>query len=378
MLNLKRGAFICAFILAILTMSCHKTNSGNHNNTDTIPSAGITFASPLNGPDSTQVTIHGYGFSSIIPADEVFFNGKQATVLSANDSVLVAVVPTLAGSGAITLILDDTIYTGPTFTYDTTYLASNFISFLTNPQYLAFDGNGTLFVTSLPNNLYELRADGNDITHSWNLPGQIEGVAVDGANNVYFAFGGSVYLFTPDNGDTTLIAIDSSSIFEGLAIDVNGDLYAASVEKMAIEKITPQGTITIIASGLPNVSGVAVGPDKSVYAVCTASTSNPTSGTVVQITPGGQTITLASNLEITAQAGIVVDPNSNCYITCNGNPLASRVLEIKNGNPGNPVSIAGVYDPLGITRDSTGNLYVVSEWAYNGANYGDIVKLGPH
>ncbi len=59
--------------------------------------------SPGSGPVGTAVTILGSGFSSTLSQDVVQFNGITATVTAASNTLLTAIVPASAATGAITV-----------------------------------------------------------------------------------------------------------------------------------------------------------------------------------------------------------------------------------------------------------------------------------
>src|SRR5258708_4969274 len=63
----------------------------------------IAAFSPQSGPVGTTVTILGSGFSSTLTQNNVQFNGVSATVLSAQNTLLTAVVPASATTGPITI-----------------------------------------------------------------------------------------------------------------------------------------------------------------------------------------------------------------------------------------------------------------------------------
>ena len=70
----------------------------------TVPS--ILEIDPEKGAASIPVTITGLHFDTVISHILVKFNGVNATVYSANDSVVVALVPRGAATGKVTLSFD--------------------------------------------------------------------------------------------------------------------------------------------------------------------------------------------------------------------------------------------------------------------------------
>ncbi|NSL90867.1 hypothetical protein ECE50_028850 [Chitinophaga sp. Mgbs1] len=72
---------------------------------------------PLNGPAGTNLNIRGEGFSSLNTPAKVTVNGKEATITSVNDTLIVAAVPEAAGTGAVKVTVEDKEVSGPLFTF---------------------------------------------------------------------------------------------------------------------------------------------------------------------------------------------------------------------------------------------------------------------
>ncbi|MBS0027544.1 IPT/TIG domain-containing protein [Chitinophaga sp. 22321] len=73
--------------------------------------------SPANGPAGTNIRISGAGFSSLDGPAVVTVNGKAAVITGASDTLLVAAVPEAAGTGKITVKVNEKEVTGPDFTF---------------------------------------------------------------------------------------------------------------------------------------------------------------------------------------------------------------------------------------------------------------------
>lgn len=71
---------------------------------------------PITGGKGTRVTIKGTGFDPEIAGNEVDFNGKFATVVSAKDDELVVVAPTGVETGPLSITINKQRITGPDFT----------------------------------------------------------------------------------------------------------------------------------------------------------------------------------------------------------------------------------------------------------------------
>jgi hypothetical protein len=263
MSTIKPNALICALACALFFVGCLKTTP--------IPkppvSLSITTLNPANGPDSTQVTIKGNGFSDTAANDAVFFNGKQATLMSASDTTLVAMVPTLAGTGDLTVTVDGKTSNGIVFTYDTTYRVTTVADNLIAPFYIAMDTAANLYVSAFGNQTLDKITPQGSITTEVNTP--TFAVTIDKNQNLYIAIPSLVSKIEKITlgGGVSTVATDSEGIID-LAVDAAGNLYASKMDNSGngtLDKIAPNGTVTTFATGLFSLSGVAIGPDGTIY-----------------------------------------------------------------------------------------------------------------
>jgi serine/threonine protein kinase, bacterial len=375
-----RKALCCLAAIAILSVGCIKTSTIIPHT----PPPAIGALSPSHGPDSTLVTISGAAFSDTLANDAVFFNGKQAMVVSATDTTLVAMVPTLAGSGSVTITVDGASTTAGVFTYDTTWRVSMVAdSIYQNPWYVALDANNELYVPAYGGQtLFKI----NDTTGSISPLATMyaTGAAIGGPGNGLYvvAYTGPTANFErvdPVSGATTLIAQDSGFVL-GLAVDAAGNLYAGNSTRNLVEKVTPAGVISVIDSGLFSVSGVAVASDGTVYATnYNVNAYDNSAGVITKITPAGDTSTFA-HFFYDGEAGITIDANNNLYVTnFNQEYALGDVIKISPSGTLTPlISTTNLMFPAGIVRDASGNLYVVQSADAPGSYYGSVVKLTMH
>lgn len=95
-------------------------SAGTHTTTGTVytyQALSIHSISPANGPEGTNIYITGAGFSSLEGPATVTVNGQQAIVSNSNDTLLTAIVPAGAGSGAVEVSVNSTHAKGPEFTF---------------------------------------------------------------------------------------------------------------------------------------------------------------------------------------------------------------------------------------------------------------------
>jgi sugar lactone lactonase YvrE len=241
---------------------------------------------------------------------------------------------------------------------------------------VAVDANGNVYI-----------ADYNDSL--------IEKVTPDGILSIVAGVQGASAAPTP--GQATSSDLDSP---QGVAIAPNGDLYIADTYNNMVEKVTPNGTLSVIAgdgddstptpgpatsSPLGEIAGVAVDQAGNVYI------ADPTNNVVEKVTPGGALSIFAGNPEnsgtptpgpatdttLDEPEGVAVDASGNVYIADYDNSLVEKVtpsgtLSIFagiSGSWGTPTAGLATDEPLGgpqgVATDPSGDVYI--------ADYSDSV-----
>ena len=190
-------------------------------------------------------------------------------------------------------------------------------------------------------------------------------------------------------------AIDTNPY--GLARAADGTIYAADAGGNTLYRIAPSGQLSVAAvlPGLPlppgapappggNPSrgganeidpvptGVAVGPDGSVYlGLLSGFPFPPGAAKVVRLGVGGATTDVARGL--TMVTGVAVGPDRTLYVSeiSTGVSLSAQGLQIAPGrvervlpNGSTQVVADGLMAPNGIAFDRLGNLYVVVNSAF--------------
>jgi hypothetical protein len=378
---IKRTIFF--FVSITLLISCKK-DSGSLQpppTPDPLPSLIVTSMNPSIGPDSALVRFIGRGFGTTAANDSVSFNGKMASLVSVSDGEIVARVPTLAGSGNVVITINGQPLQAGYFSYDTTYRFSVIASNIRNPWYLTVDDSSNVYYSNYNDQtLNRIDSSGHQTIVVQNIGAM--GTVIDKAGNLFVAsnIGGGPFIDKiGNNGSVIQLAKDSGGIF-GMAVDKDGNFYAANIQTNSVDKITPQGVVSVFASGLFSVSGVAVGKDGSVYAInYSGNTYTGYQGEVSKISPSGIVSTLATGIYYSGQADIVLDDNDNIYVTSlNQGQITSSVVKISPTGALKTIS-TDVSFPIGIAVDHHGNLYVADEQiSRDPSAYGEIVKLTPH
>lgn len=193
---------------AVLLNACDKSsnpssttpNTGTGSGSTSTPVAPpvISQVSPLTGPVATVVTITGTGFSDTTANDTVYINGMMAAISNATTTQLVVAVPSLAGSGPVSVHVHRDSVVGPTFIYDYRYVVTTFA------------GSGA-----------QGNADGTGTAAGFNYP---VGIAADGSE-----------------GD--IDGIGSAAAFEfpyGITVDKSGKIYVTDQGNDKVRKIVIQ------------------------------------------------------------------------------------------------------------------------------------------
>jgi len=276
-----------------------------------------------------------------------------------------------------------------------------------------FDNSGNLLVSTLVYGIGRGPAvafePGAQTTVDSN-PGYPLGVAVDAADDVFFASSSKVLRVAP-GGTRTTVASGLGTPF-GVAVDGAGDVFIADEGNARVYKVPYNGTygapITVPTSGLSNPTGVAVdgagdvfiadSHNSQVYEVVylgngnydqftlpTSGLSNPigvavdgagdvfiadsNNGQVVEVpyfdngTYGTQVTVPTSGLSL--PYGVAVDAAGNVFIADSNTSRAVEVPYLGNGNYGAQITIpaAGLANPFGVAVDAAGNVFIADNSA---------------
>ena len=256
-----------------------------------------------------------------------------------------------------------------------------------------------------------------------NAPlGLVSGVAVDSAGNLYLTDVGNHMVFKASaDGTLTILAGNGIQWFsgdggpatsaslalpEGVAVDGAGNVYIADEENHNVRKVSPDGTITTVAgTGIPTgfIDGEGGDPadDLGDGGPATGASLSQPNGLAVdgagnlyiadeenhrirKVTTSGIITTIAgtgqkgfagdSGLAISAQleqpAGVAVDAAGNIYIADSVNQRIRKVgLDgimttvagngmVAFGGDGGPAVDASLNFPEGVAVDGSGNLYI--------------------
>ena len=345
------------------------------------------------------------------------FNGPAALVADGATNLYVAdygnhqvrviapggAVSTLAGSGAAG-------YADATGTN----------AFFNQPEGIAIDNTGTLYVADSGNNLIrKVTSIGGAVstfvgstnfgsTNATGTSAQFyspQGVAVDSSLNVYVAdyLNGTTREVSAAGAVTTLAGspgnfgsangTGASARFwgpQGVAVDAGGNVYVADSFNGTVRKVSPAGVVTTLAGSPSNGSAdgaagnarfslpisVAIDAGGNQYIADSAN------DTIRKISPAGTVSTFAglvgnpggaagagTNAQFLAPQGTAADSAGNIYVADTGNHVIRKITStgsvstyagsagVTNNTDGAGTN-AAFYFPQGITADASNNLYV--------------------
>jgi len=185
---------------------------------------------------------------------------------------------------------------------------STFASGLNSPVALAFSSTGDLFVDSYSSgNIVKITPGGVQSTFASGLF-HPQGMAFDSMGDLFVASGGSIIKFTP-TGAWSSIASGLQFPY-GVAINSANDVFTADDAALTLNKFTPSGASSTVGSRLFNVYNCLVIDSADNIFAGQWGTGGGFDGSIVEITPSGVQSTFASGLySPTALAFEVPEPS---------------------------------------------------------------------
>jgi hypothetical protein len=364
-------AHLIAFSIAL--MGCSKHHA------DLTPMLAVESMMPSSGSDSTLVTITGTEFSPTAAGDLVSFNGKQATVLSATSTSLVVRTPTLAGTGEVTVTVGGKTINAGSFYYDIKWKGIAITDTITTPEYLSTDAGGNLYVSSLLNSVVYKITPAGTISPFAAIP-MPTGSAFDASGNLYVVSNGQNIVEVSPAGTVTPFATVNGLLL-GLAMDPQGNLYAANEAGSSVDLISPQGVVSVYDSNISLCSGIAVNSG-NVYVMASnvPGVTGPQVGTIYSWTLAKETAAIEFGLDYSGEAQLAFDNSNNLYApTINvGDSLAVVFCRTAGGITSPLYGMPEIPYLVGIAPDAFGNVYVSGFQNTPTSHTGSVVKLIPH
>jgi serine/threonine-protein kinase len=234
------------------------------------------------------------------------------------------------------------------------------IDFRLSPGGVALDKAGNVYVTSegMYGRVVELpRGSSTPTVLPFSGLYQPQGLAVDSAGAVYVAdFNNRVVALAAGSNNQTVLPFNGLDYPEGVAVDGQGSVYVADRGNNRVLKLAAGSTTQTVLpfTGLKNPDGVAVDPTGNVYVTDTDTDR------VLKLAAGSTTQTVLPFTGVSVPWGIAVDSAGNVYVTEHD---SNRVMKLASGsNIPTVLPLTGLNTPLGVAADhagkGAGNVYV--------------------
>lgn len=187
-----------------------------------------------------------------------------------------------------------------------------FVTGLSNPKGIVFDGNGHVYVADGGRNsiIKYNTFDSAGTVFASGLSSPI-GLAFDQAGFLYESDTGTstIFKFAADGTKTSFVTGVGSPA--GLAFDNSGNLFIADFSGGSIYKVTPAGTKSTFATGLGFPAGLAFDSTGNLYE------ADSSTGTIFKFTAAGAKSTFVSGLG--RPYGVATDSTDNVVVADNSN-----------------------------------------------------------
>lgn len=195
---------------------------------------------------------------------------------------------------------------------------------------------------------------------------QVDSPACDAEGRVYVTYSGSrgqdvpVSLFRVSRGGAREPFSDAVDHPTGLAVDAQGLLYASDRFAGTVLAVSADGSADVVASDLGAPCGLAFGPESVLYV-------GDRSGTIVAVTPGGPTRTIATLPPSVAAFHLAAHPDG-LFVTAP--TVASRDVVYHVAWDGTTRVVAeGFGRPQGVLVEPDGSVLVADALAGAGGVY---------
>jgi predicted chitinase len=206
-----------------------------------------------------------------------------------------------------------------------------------DPQALAIDGAGNLYVANNGPNPAEIRKytlAGAFIGVLTTLPGDIWEMACDTAGNVLATAGISLYRTTPAGVTSTFISFNGQA--RGVTVDPAGNIFATAEGETIMRKFPPGGGFSNFGTNLSEAFFLASDANGNIYASAATGTSSSGESFIYKFSPTGARRTIATAARVGGANrfwGMAVEPPTGKSLN-----ISSRV-QVQTGDN---AAIAGI------------------------------------
>jgi serine/threonine-protein kinase len=237
-----------------------------------------------------------------------------------------------------------------------TVLAFKGINYRLSPSGVALDTDGNVYTTSqsLQGKVLKLEPGSSNPTQlPFNGLYQPQALAIDNSGAVYVTdFNNRVVKLAAGSNDQTVLPFTGLSYPEGVAVDTAGNVYVADRGNSRVVKLAAGSNdqTDVAFNGLKNPDGVAVDSGGTVYVTDTDNNR------VLKLAPGSSSQEVLPFTGITVPWGIAVDTDGTVYVTQHDN---NRVVKLAAGsNDQTELKFTGLNTPLAVAVDKDKNVYI--------------------
>jgi sugar lactone lactonase YvrE len=231
---------------------------------------------------------------------------------------------------------------------------STFATGLSNPQGLAVDANGNIYVANYGAGTVSKITPAGAVSQFASGFGSPTSLAFDAGGNLYVANFGFNSISKVTRAGTVTTFVSNINNPAALSFDRAGNLYVANLgntgQPQTVSKVTPAGGVSVFASGFIYPSGLAFDAAGNLYV---ANETNANVEVVDRVTPGGVVTPFASGFALPDSGGLAFDTSGNLYVSSYGGNYVSKVT------PDGSIStyVSEVNQPCGLTF-ANGKLYL--------------------
>jgi sugar lactone lactonase YvrE len=225
---------------------------------------------------------------------------------------------------------------------------------------------GTLFVSYSNTNIIEEFSPAGTDLGAFAVTGLTapQGIAVDSQGNLYAANSYSVEKFSPNGTDLGAFINTGSPGPLDLAFDSGGNLYTTCYSNGFVEKYSPSGVnLGSFANTQNNLWGLAFDKSGNLY------TAYIEVNRVEKFSPTGADLGGFATNNINHPTGLAFNPSDNLYVSNQGTGTVQ--IYSPAGTYLGEVVATGLNEPTGLFFDSGGNLFICE------SNGNDIHKISP-
>ncbi|MCV7196442.1 serine/threonine-protein kinase PknD [Mycobacterium angelicum] len=230
------------------------------------------------------------------------------------------------------------------------------LNFRLSPGGVALDDSGTVYITNqtMYGRVVALPANSSTpVVKPFNGLYEPQGLAVDGSGKIYVSdFNNRVVALAPGSNNQTVLPFDGLNYPEGVAVDAQGNVYVADRGNDRVVKLAPGANAQTVLpfNGLKNPDGVAVDTDGNVYVTDTDNNR------VLKLDAGTSNQSVLPFTGISAPWGIAIDGAGNIYITEHDTNVVAKLPA--GGTASTELPFTGLNTPLSVAVDKKGNVYV--------------------